>query len=138
MTNPTPNRILHSMIRVSDLETSLDFYCNKLGMDEMRREIYEQGGFTLSFVGYGDEAENCVIELTYNHDARCYTHGDSFGHIALEIDDIDACCRQLEQSGVELLRAPGAMVHADQNGKRDVIAFLLDPDGYRIELIAGS
>ncbi|MEH6700945.1 lactoylglutathione lyase [Parasphingorhabdus sp.] len=136
MPNQTAKRILHSMIRISDLDASLDFYCNILGMREFRRETYETGGFTLSFVGYGDEAENSVIELTFNHDERSYEHGDSFGHIALEIEDIDAECQRLQEHGVELIRAAGPMAHADQNGKRDVIAFVKDPDGHRIELIA--
>lgn len=136
MPDQTPKRILHSMIRISDLDASLDFYCNILGMREFRRETYETGGFTLSFVGYGDEAENSVIELTFNHDERAYEHGDSFGHIALEIEDIDGGCKRLEERGIELIRPAGPMAHADQNGKRDVIAFVKDPDGHRIELIA--
>jgi lactoylglutathione lyase len=136
MANPMPIRILHAMLRVSDLDASVNFYCDILGMKELRREIYETGAFSLSFIGYGDEAENTVLELTYNHDQPEYAHGDRFGHIAFEVDDIDATFQRLEDQGVRTLRQPGPMLDADQNGKRDVIAFVEDPDGYRIELIA--
>nr|WP_298895041.1 lactoylglutathione lyase [uncultured Altererythrobacter sp.] len=136
MTDQTPARILHAMLRVSNLDASLKFYCDMLGMREFRRETYETGGFTLSFVGYGDEANGAVLELTHNHGLREYTHGDRFGHIALEVDDIDTVYQRLIDLGVKATRKPGPMKDADQNGKRDVIAFVEDPDGYRIELIA--
>ncbi len=123
------------MIRVGNLERALAFYCGQLGMRELRREDYPGGGFTLSFIGYGDEASNTVIELTYNHAKDSYSHGTGFGHIALAVSDIDALCRQLEKDGVKILRPPGPMTHAAHTGQRDIIAFLEDPDGYRVELI---
>ena len=136
MTNPTPTRLLHTMIRVSDLETSIKFYCDLLGMKELRREVYETGSYSLSFIGYGDEADNTVLELTQNHNDSAYSHGNYFGHIAFEVDDIEATVKHLADHGVTILRQPGPMMDADQNGKRDVIAFAADPDGYRVELIA--
>lgn len=138
MANLLPNRILHTMLRVSNLERSLDFYCNRLGMQEFRRETYKSGGFTLSFVGYGTEETDAVLELTYNHDDRTYRTGDRFGHIALEVDDIEGVFRQLARQCVPIVREPEPMQHADQNGKRDIIAFVQDPDGNRIELIAAT
>lgn len=136
MTNHAPNRLLHTMLRVSNLETSIKFYCDLLGMKELRREVYETGAYSLSFIGYGDEDRNTVLELTQNHNDRKYSHGDYFGHIAFEVDDIDATVKHLASRGVPILREPGPMMDADQNGKRDVIAFVTDPDGYRVELIA--
>lgn len=136
MTNHAPNRLLHTMLRVSNLETSIKFYCDLLGMKELRREVYETGAYSLSFIGYGDEDRNTVLELTQNHNDRTYSHGDYFGHIAFEVDDIDATVKHLAAQGVPVLREPAPMIDADQNGKRDVIAFVADPDGYRIELIA--
>lgn len=131
----TPTRLLHTMLRVSDLEASIEFYCGLLGMTEFRREIYETGRYTLSFIGYGDEAQDTVLELTYNHDDREYEHGTHFGHIALEVRDIDATVAHLAGNGTTIVRQPGPMTDADQNGKRDIIAFVEDPDGYRVELI---
>jgi lactoylglutathione lyase len=126
------------MLRVSDLETSIKFYCDLLGMKELRREIYETGAYSLSFIGYGDEDRNTVLELTHNHTDRIYSHGDYFGHIAFEVNDIGATIEHLAAQGVPVVREPGPMTDADQNGKRDVIAFVTDPDGYRIEFISAA
>lgn len=134
----TPRRILHAMLRVADIDRSVAFYRDAFGMTEFRREAYPTGGFTLCFIGYGEEAGSTVLELTQNHDARAYRHGDAFGHIALEVDDIHAVCARLETQGVTILRAPGLMTHIASDGRRDVIAFAEDPDGYRIELIAAE
>ena len=136
MTHEHPIRILHAMLRVSDLDKSLAFYREALGMNEIRREVFDEGGFTLSFIGYGEEATSTVIELTYNHDGRSYSHGNAFGHIALETDDIEGVVGRLKSRGVNVLREPGPMTFANRDGGRDVIAFVEDPDGYRIELIA--
>ena len=124
-------RILHTMIRVRDLDRSLDFYCDKLGMSLLRKQDYPEGKFTLAFVGYGDEADAAVIELTYNwgHDEP-YDPGDGFGHVALGVPDIYGLCERLEKDGVKVPRPPGPMKHGST-----VIAFLEDPDGYKIELI---
>lgn len=130
-----PVRILHTMLRVGDLKRSLSFYCDILGMKEFRREDYPEGEFTLSFVGYGSEIDSTVIELTYNYGDDGYSHGSGFGHIALAVTDIYAACKQLEGRGVKILRRPGPMTHTADTGQRDVIAFVEDPDGYRVELI---
>jgi len=134
-TDNMPTRILHAMLRVGDLERSLEFYCNILGMKELRREDYPEGKFTLSFIGYGDEDQNTVLELTYNYGEKNYTHGSGFGHIALAVTDIYAASKRLEDMGVKILRQPGPMTHTADTGQRDVIAFAEDPDGYRVELI---
>jgi lactoylglutathione lyase len=124
-------RLLHTMIRVLDLEKSLDFYSRLLGMKVLRRKDYESGRFTLAFVGYGDEAEDTVIELTHNWDQKePYTIGSAFGHLAIGVPDIYGTCRRLEAEGVKIPRPPGPMKHGGS-----VIAFIEDPDGYKIELI---
>jgi len=124
-------RILHTMIRVRDLEKSLDFYCNKLGMTLVRKNDYPGGEFTLAFVGYGDESTGAVIELTHNWgQAEPYALGDGFGHVAIGVKDIYGLCKRLEKDGVSIPRPPGPMKHGST-----VIAFLEDPDGYKIELI---
>jgi len=123
-------RILHTMIRVGNLEKSLDFYCNVLGMKLLRKKDYPGGRFTLAFVGYGDEANNTVIELTHNWDTNSYNLGDGFGHIAIGVDDIYATCEQIRGKGGKITREPGPMKHGST-----VIAFVEDPDGYKIELI---
>ncbi len=139
--NPTvksanlPHHLLHAMIRVSDLDRSVAFYRDGLGMQELRREDYPSGQFTLAFLGYGDESQGSVIELTFNYGASAYTHGTGFGHIAVGVADIYGACERLASMGVKILRAPGQMTHTATNGQRDVIAFIEDPDGYRIELI---
>ena len=124
-------RMLHTMLRVLDLEKSLDFYVNKLGMKLLRRTDYPSGEFTLAFVGYGDEKDHAVIELTHNWGQKePYTIGSGYGHIALGVPDIYGLCESLAATGVKIPRPPGPMKHGGS-----VIAFLEDPDGYKIELI---
>ncbi len=124
-------RLLHTMIRVRDLDKSIDFYTRLLGMQELRRKDYPSGRFTLAFVGYGDEADQAVIELTHNWDqAEPYDIGDAFGHLAVAAPDIYATCERLQWEGVSIPRPPGPMKHGGS-----VIAFIEDPDGYKIELI---
>lgn len=124
-------RMLHTMIRVFDLDKSIDFYTRLLGMTLLRKTDYESGRFTLAFVGYGGEADNTVIELTHNWDqAEPYTLGSGFGHIALGVPDIYGACEKLAAEGVKIPRPPGPMKHGST-----VIAFIEDPDGYKIELI---
>jgi len=138
MTNksPIPSRVLYTMIRVTDLDRSIEFYSDALGMRELRRETFAEGRFTLVFIGYGDEASNAVIELTHNWDSNSYQHGTSYGHIALEVEDINEACIRLVKMGVTVVREPGPMMYAvDETGHREVIAFIEDPDGYKIELI---
>ena len=131
-----PSRILYTMLRVSNLERSIAFYRDALGMTELRRETFTQGRFTLVFIGYGDDASNAVIELTYNWDEDSYELGTGYGHIALEVADIYAACNRLEGMGVKIIREPGLMTFAvDETGHREEIAFIEDPDGYMIELI---
>lgn len=126
-------RILHTMIRVGDLDASLRFYCDALGMKLLRKKDYETGKFTLAFVGYGDEGSHTVIELTQNWDTKSYELGDAFGHIALGCDDIYAQVEALRSKGVKITREPGPMKHGST-----VIAFVEDPDGYKIELIQAA
>jgi lactoylglutathione lyase len=123
-------RMLHTMLRVGDLEESIRFYTAMFGMKLLRRKDYPEGRFTLAFVGYGDESEHTVIELTHNWDASEYDLGDGFGHIALGVDDIHAVCERLRGQGAKLTREPGPMKHGTT-----VIAFVEDPTGYKIELI---
>ena len=128
-------RILHTMVRVCDLEASHRFYLQYLGMRELRREEYPDGRFTLSFVGYDDEQASAVIELTWNWDGQDYTHGSGYGHIAIGCQDIYGLCDRLSDLGVAIIRPPGPMKHVSDSGQPEVIAFVADPDGYRIELI---
>lgn len=121
------------MLRVGNLEKSLDFYCNILGMKLLRQKDYPSGKFTLAFVGYGDEASNTVIELTHNWDTDSYDIGSGYGHIALGVEDIYSTCEQIKSLGGKVTREPGAMKHGST-----VIAFVEDPDGYKIELIQTS
>jgi len=123
-------RLLHTMIRVGNLDRSLDFYTRLLGMTLLRRKDFPEGRFTLAFVGYGPEDANAVIELTHNWDTTEYELGTGFGHLALAVPDIHAACAALAAEGVKIPRAPGPMKHGGT-----VIAFVEDPDGYRIELI---
>ena len=126
-----PFRILHTMIRVRDLDKSLDFYTRLLGMTQLRRKDFPGGKFTLAFVGYGGEADHAVIELTHNWDQEePYDLGTGFGHVAIGVPDIYATCERLEAEGVAIPRPPGPMKHGTT-----VIAFIEDPDGYKIELI---
>lgn len=123
-------RLLHTMLRVGDLQRSLDFYCNVLGMKLLRQKDYPDGKFTLAFVGYGDESETAVIELTHNWGVESYELGTAYGHIALGVDDIYATCEEIMTRGGRVTRAPGPMKHGST-----VIAFVEDPDGYKVELI---
>ena len=123
-------RLLHTMLRVGNLEESLKFYCELLGMKLLRQKDYPGGKFTLAFVGYGDESDNTVLELTYNWGVYKYELGDAYGHIALGVDDIYATCEQIKARGGKLVREPGPMKHGST-----VIAFVEDPNGYKVELI---
>ena len=123
-------RVLHTMLRVGNLDRSLAFYTDVLGMRLLRRQDYTEGRFTLAFVGYGEESENAVIELTHNWDTTSYELGNAFGHIALAVDDAYAACDQLRAKGGKIVREAGPMKHGTT-----VIAFVEDPDGYKIELI---
>ncbi len=126
-----PFRLLHTMIRVMDLDKSLDFYTRHLGMTLIRKNDYPTGEFTLAFVGYGDEADQAVIELTHNWGrTEPYEIGTAFGHLAIGVPDIYATCEKLAAEGVKIPRPPGPMKHGGS-----VIAFVEDPDGYKIELI---
>jgi lactoylglutathione lyase len=123
-------RILHTMIRVGDLERSLAFYTQVLGMELLRRRDYPDGKFTLAFVGFGPESEQAVLELTHNWDTRSYQLGGGFGHVAIEVPDAYAACAEIEKRGGKVVREAGPMKHG-----KTVIAFVEDPDGYKIELI---
>jgi lactoylglutathione lyase len=123
-------RLLHTMLRVGDLEASIRFYCDVLGMKLLRQQDFPAGKFTLAFVGYGDESDSTTIELTHNWDTTAYTLGDAFGHIAIGVDDIYTTCDRLTLKGGKVIRPPGAMQHGTT-----VIAFVEDPNGYKIELI---
>ena len=123
-------RILHSMIRVNDLEESIKFYSEVLGMKLLREKEYPEAKFSLAFLGSGNETENTVIELTYNWDKNEYEHGNAFGHIAIEVDDIYKVCEEIKNKGVKVIRDPGPMM-----GSRLLLAFIEDPNGYKIELI---
>ncbi|MGB5635395.1 MAG: lactoylglutathione lyase [Waterburya sp.] len=123
-------RMLHTMLRVGDLDKSIAFYCDILGMKLLRRKDYPGGEFTLAFVGYGEEKDNTVIELTYNWGVSEYDLGQGYGHIALGVDDIYGTCDRIKAQGGKVSREPGPMKHGTT-----VIAFVEDPDGYKIELI---
>lgn len=124
-------RVLHTMLRVNDLEKSIEFYTKHMGMQLLRRRDFPEGKFTLAFVGYGDEADTAVIELTYNWGReQPYELGNAYGHIAIAVPDIYKTCEELVGVGVKVPRPPGPM-----KGGQNPIAFVEDPDGYRIELI---
>jgi lactoylglutathione lyase len=118
------------MIRVNDMDESVSFYCGQLGMKLLRRKDYPSGEFTLAFVGYGDERDTAVVELTYNWGVHQYDLGTAFGHLAIGVDDIYRTCERLKAAGVKVTREPGPMKHGGS-----VIAFIEDPNGYKIELI---
>jgi lactoylglutathione lyase len=123
-------RVLHTMLRVGDLDRSIKFYTDVLGMKLLRRKDYPDGKFTLAFVGYGPETEHAVVELTYNWGTDKYDLGNAFGHIALEVDDVYKACEDIKKRGGKVTREAGPMKHGST-----VIAFVEDPDGYKIELI---
>jgi lactoylglutathione lyase len=133
-TKAAKGRLLHTMIRVFDLEKSIDFYTRLLGMKLLRRKDYPSGEFTLAFVGYGPEEEGAVIELTHNWGQKePYQLGSAFGHLAIGVEDIYGACKELEKAGAKIPRPPGPMKHGGS-----VIAFVEDPDGYKIELVQQS
>ena len=123
-------QLLHTMLRVGDLERSLSFYTEVLGMRLLRRMDYPEGRFTLAFVGYGEELDHTVLELTHNWDIGAYEIGGGYGHIAIGVNDIVSTCQAIAQKGGRVVRPPGPMKHGST-----VIAFVEDPDGYRVELI---
>ena len=123
-------RLLHTMLRVGDLDRSIEFYTNVLGMRLLRKKDYPDGRFTLAFVGYGDEQANTVIELTHNWDTDSYELGEGFGHIAIEVDDVYQAADTVRERGGKVIRAAGPM-----NAGTAIIAFVEDPDGYAIELL---
>jgi lactoylglutathione lyase len=125
-----PMRLLHTMLRVVDLEASLNFYQSVLGMQLLRRQDYPEGRFTLAFVGYGAESEQTVLELTHNWDVTSYDLGSAFGHLAIEVPDAAAACEATRAKGGRVVREAGPMKHGTT-----VIAFVEDPDGYKIEFI---
>ncbi|HDZ55117.1 MAG TPA: lactoylglutathione lyase [Pseudomonas xinjiangensis] len=125
-------RLLHTMLRVGNLDKSIAFYTEVLGMTLLRRKDYPDGRFTLAFVGYGNEAENAVLELTHNWDTDHYVLGTGYGHIAIEVHDVYKACEQIHGAGGKVVREAGPMKHGSS-----ILAFVEDPDGYRIELLSG-
>jgi lactoylglutathione lyase len=126
-------QLLHTMIRVNDMDESIKFYTESLGMKLLRKKDYPGGKFTLAFVGYGDENDSSVVELTHNWDTSSYDQGDAFGHLAIGVDGIYEKCEELKEKGVKVVREAGPMMHGGA-----VIAFVEDPNGYKIELIEVS
>ncbi len=124
-------RLLHTMIRVGDLEKSVEFYTNVLGMQLLRRKGYPEGRFTLAFLAYGPESENTALELTHNWDTSHYDLGTGFGHLAIEVDDVYAACEDVRSKGGKVTREAGPMKHGST-----ILAFVTDPDGYQIELLS--
>ena len=123
-------RLLHTMLRVGDLDKSIQFYSGIMGMKLLRKHDYESGRFTLAFLGYGEEKDNTVLELTHNWDTYSYEKGEGFGHIAIAVDDVYAACEKIRDAGGTIVREPGPMKHGTT-----VLAFVEDPDGYKIELL---
>lgn len=131
-----PNRILFSMLRVSDLDTSIAFYRDMLGMSELKRETFPDAKFTAVFMGYGDLTKDAVLELTHNWENEGYEQGTAFGNISLAVDDLFALESFLQQQGVKILRPAGELqIVPSETGKKYTLAHIADPDGYRIELI---
>lgn len=123
-------RLLHTMLRVTDLEQSVEFYTSTLGMQLLRKKDYPDGRFTLAFLGYGPESEHTALELTHNWDQAHYDLGDAFGHIAIEVEDVYAACEEIKSQGGTVVREAGPMKHGST-----ILAFVKDPDGYMIELL---
>lgn len=123
-------RILHTMLRVGDMQRSIDFYTKVMGMQLLRTTDRPEQKYSLAFVGYGNEATDAVLELTYNHGVDAYDLGSAFGHVAIGVDDVAATCERIRAAGGTITRAPGPV-----KGGSTVIAFVQDPDGYKIELI---
>lgn len=128
-------RLLHTMLRVKNLDQSIEFYTQQLGMTLQRRHDFADARFTLAFLGYGSEDQNTVLELTHNWDIDRYDAGNAFGHLAIAVKNLKHCCRQLEQAGILIKRQPGLMQLDKNSGRSENIAFIQDPDGYSIELI---
>lgn len=126
-------RLLHTMLRVGNLDRSIAFYCDVLKMKLLRKKDFPGGRFTLAFLGYDDEDKSCVLELTHNWDTDSYELGDAYGHIAIGVDDVYAMCEQIRERGGKISREPGPMKHGST-----VLAFVEDPDGYKIELLGRS
>ena len=124
-------RLLHTMLRVGNLERSIQFYTETLGMSLLRQKDYPEGKFTLAFIGYGDEKHNTAIELTHNWDTNAYDIGNAFGHIAIEVQDVYKATDKIKSLGGEIIREAGPM-----NSGTTIVAFVKDPDGYEIELLA--
>lgn len=123
-------RLLHTMLRVGNLDESIKFYRDIMGMKLLRQQDYESGRFTLAFLGYGEEKDNTVLELTHNWDTDSYEKGEGFGHIAIAVDDVYAACKKIREVGGTIVREPGPMKHGTT-----VLAFVEDPDGYKVELL---
>lgn len=123
-------RILHTMLRVGNLEKSKDFYMNVLGMKLLREHEFPEGKFTLAFLGYGDESDSTVLELTCNWGTNEYDMGSAYGHIAIGVDDVYQACDRIREAGGKIVRDPGPM-----KGTNTVLAFVEDPDGYKVELL---
>jgi lactoylglutathione lyase len=123
-------RLLHTMLRVNQLQETIDFYSKFFGMKVLRQQDYPDGKFSLAFIGYGDESTNTVIELTHNWETKSYEHGEAYGHIAIEVDDAYETCNKIKAMGGKVLREAGPMMHGTT-----VIAFIEDPNGYKVELI---
>ena len=123
-------RILHTMLRVGDLEHSIKFYTEIFNMKLLRKKDYPDGKFTLAFIGYGDETDHAVIELTHNWGVERYNLGDAYGHIAIEVDDVYEATAKIREQGGKIIRDAGPM-----NAGTTIIAFVEDPDGYQIELL---
>lgn len=126
-------RILHTMLRVIDLDKSIAFYTEVLGMKLLRRKDYPEGKFTLAFVGYGPENEQAAIELTHNWETKTYDRGNAYGHIAIAVDDVYQACEKIKQAGGDVVREAGPMKHGTT-----ILAFVKDPDGYMIELLGAK
>ncbi len=126
-------RLLHTMLRVVDLEASISFYTDIMGMTLLRKNDYPDGRFTLAFLGYGNEAENTVLELTHNWDTDSYDMGSAYGHIAIEVEDVYAACDKIKAGGGKVVREAGPMKHGST-----ILAFVEDPDGYKVELLGSK
>ena len=124
-------RMMHTMLRVRDLDVSLSFYCDMLQMKLLRKEKFPEGKFTLAFVGYGEVGDSTVLELTHNWGVEDYDHGNAYGHIAVGVDDVYAACDRIRKLGGNIVREAGPM-----KGGTTVLAFVEDPDGYKVELLA--
>lgn len=126
-------RLLHTMLRVVDLDRSIAFYTEVLGMQLLRRNDYPEGRFTLAFLGYGDETNHTVLELTHNWDTSSYELGTAYGHIAIEVDDVARACEEVKARGGQVVREAGPMKHG-----QTILAFVEDPDGYKVELLGAK